>query len=849
MGDRFRKLYIALAIITGVVGLIFLGVISSALISLDKEKALSADAKDAMYRTAVLTNTESALPFWEREVQMGHFSVSDFVENQFTSHDYLLSEKSDADFAADLACVAYNDAFSTEKIDPLLENGSRRYAVEKILSDVDPAYAPLSGFSDKKGTSCGGVQILSPLQNEEGYAFGIRRIDGTMSVDGKEMRADFFVDRSLRPGEIHVPSVSGQVKFTMEWDTFGEIPGEHDIVILLRTSDGRGQVLTGGRVMIPAFTELENDSVVPSRIEAGTQESWYRLDARERNAYVNLLEASSDVSASIYDRYGNLIGMNDLLNVDYEVLRALRQDDEVLMPDEGSETAPNAFFVRIRRSGNSAPSVAEIDYTLVQSKEVALSEETGYMAVLSDVGPVPTPRPSASVTDEEKDTPVTCRNEAGKDVEFTKASLTFLPLNGYLTELAFTGQDGKDIAIYPEFDMKTFDYGIVGDSLSEVGIRFTSVEGYSAKVQISNSGAMVPNFDGEKVEVQDGENNLEVTVTSADGATRTYRLYLLKGQDSEGFRKNTLSQFPESYADGLWLLHSLHPKYQFEAFRTNMDFTEVLNNEDKGSRSLASSTYNPDWVKPGSPVYDGKSWKAARREVVAYFMDPRNFLTPTGVFQFEKLSFDERVHTLEGISAVTKNSFLDSDDPNYNEILLEAGKKANVSPYFLTSRIIQEMGRDGESKLAHGTLPGYEGYFNFYNIGSTPDPSVKDGALINGAKYAKYGSKPEEKKITKDEEALLLPWDSPEKAICGGAMWIAKSYIEIGQDTLYFQKFDLIDNKDGLYEHQYAQNISMASNESVRYYTAYASQDMLDSSFVFVIPVYESMPEEYGKAP
>ena len=41
----------------------------------------------------------------------------------------------------------------------------------------------------------------------------------------------------------------------------------------------------------------------------------------------------------------------------------------------------------------------------------------------------------------------------------------------------------------------------------------------------------------------------------------------------------------------------------------------------------------------------------------------------------------------------------------------------------------------------------------------------------------------------------------------------------------------------------------MASNESIRYYTAYASQDMLESSFVFVIPVYESMPEEYGKAP
>ena len=53
------------------------------------------------------------------------------------------------------------------------------------------------------------------------------------------------------------------------------------------------------------------------------------------------------------------------------------------------------------------------------------------------------------------------------------------------------------------------------------------------------------------------------------------------------------------------------------------------------------------------------------------------------------------------------------------------------------------------------------------------------------------------KQITPDEAAILLPWDTPEKAICGGALWIAKSYSEIGQDTLYFQKVDLIDNEDG----------------------------------------------------
>ena len=850
MGDKLRKVYIVLAIVAGVIGLTVMVLVCGAMISLNKQVPLPRDAKDTMYRAAVLTGTEDSLPVWETEIEQGHLSVSDYVENQFTAHPYLLSGKDDHEFASDLACVAYNDAYDVEEIEGLLEGGSRRYAIEKILSDVDPSFAPLNGFSDPVGTRCSNIEMLNSLENEEGYAFGVRRIEGEMTVDGQEMRTDFFVDNTLCPGEVYVPQVSGQVQFTMEWDTKGERAGERDVVILLRTSDGRGQVVTGGRVIIPEFQTIENDTVVSSCIAQGDAESWYCLDAKDKNAYVNLLSLSSDVSASIYNRYGELIGMNDLHDVDYEVLRAKMQDQEAAAPQEEDSTPMNEFFVRVRRSEAAPPSVAEVSYFMVQSRDVGYYEETGYLAVLGDEGIVPTPRPTGAVSDDEKDKIVNCVDINGNPVEMTKSSITFLPLNAFLTDLKFTDEQGTELPIYPEFTMDNFDYSIVGDSFSSVNMECTAVEGYAANVKYSNTAVFpaLPSISNTLV-MNEGVNTLAVDVTTIDGITRTYTLHLLNGQDSEGFRKTTLSQFPESYGDGLWLLHCLHPAYRFEAYQTGLDFEEVLSNEDKGSRSLISSTYNPNWVKPGSPVYDGSSWRAAKRDVIRYFLDPRNFLTPTGVFQFEKLSFDESVHTIDGISAMTKNSFLNETDPDYAGILLKAGRNAGVSPYFLTSRIIQEMGRNGESKLAHGTLQGYEGYFNFYNIGSTPDPSVKDGALINGAKYAKYGSKPEEKQITPDEELLLLPWTSEEKAICGGALWISKSYIEKGQDTLYFQKFDILDNEDGLYEHQYAQNIAMANNEGIRYYSAYASQDMLDSSFVFIIPVYEQMPTEYGKSP
>ena len=61
------------------------------------------------------------------------------------------------------------------------------------------------------------------------------------------------------------------------------------------------------------------------------------------------------------------------------------------------------------------------------------------------------------------------------------------------------------------------------------------------------------------------------------------------------------------------------------------------------------------------------------------------------------------------------------------------------------------------------------GYYNFYNIGSTPDPDIENGALINGARYS-MGRDPEDQEITEEESALLLPWDSVENAITGGAI-------------------------------------------------------------------------------
>ena len=230
-------------------------------------------------------------------------------------------------------------------------------------------------------------------------------------------------------------------------------------------------------------------------------------------------------------------------------------------------------------------------------------------------------------------------------------------------------------------------------------------------------------------------------------------------------------------------------------------------------------------------------------------MDPRNFFTPEKIFAFELLGFDPGVHTVDGVREIIRGSFMaDSDEYDYAQIIYDAGKNAGVSPYFLASRIIQEMGYNGESALCRGDLTGFEGYYNYYNIGAyaTTEPG---GAVVNGAKYAQWGRDWEGQEITDTEAKYLLPWTSVEKAIAGGAIWIATGYIDKGQNTLYFQKFDVLDDGTEKYNHQYAQNIQMAYSEGMRYYRSYEAIGMTDAGFEFIIPVYENMPEEYGSLP
>ncbi len=76
-------------------------------------------------------------------------------------------------------------------------------------------------------------------------------------------------------------------------------------------------------------------------------------------------------------------------------------------------------------------------------------------------------------------------------------------------------------------------------------------------------------------------------------------------------------------------------------------------------------------------------------------------------------------------------------------------------------------------------------------------------------------------------------------SIIGGAKIIGKNYINRGQDTIYYEKFDMVSP----YWHQYMTNILAARSESITASKAYSDEIKENTALIFTIPVYENMPE------
>ena len=293
--------------------------------------------------------------------------------------------------------------------------------------------------------------------------------------------------------------------------------------------------------------------------------------------------------------------------------------------------------------------------------------------------------------------------------------------------------------------------------------------------------------------------------------------------------------FPESYVTRLGLLHTVYPNWTFVPVKTGLDWNTVIEAESKAAvnmvqtsaddakKSIAASEYN--WYTDQWVIRDGSGWVTAHPDYIAYCMDPRNFLTETTIFQFESLSYNA-VQNQAGVEAVLKGSFMandvkDSDGStlNYASAFVSIGQETGVSPYHLASRVLQEQG-DGTSPLISGEYNGYKGYFNYFNVNAFGSP--EEVLYANGLSYAKNNN-----------------WNTRYASLLGGAKLLANNYIAKGQDSLYFQKFNVV-YSEKLFAHQYMANVTAAISEGQKIAKAYTDKNQ---SFVFQIPIYENMPE------
>ena len=828
---RPEYLYLSLGLaFIGVVFTVFFTIIMNSASS-PFRSALKADEAKIIERAESLVGTQTCA---RARIDADLYSVSDYLISVFESPEYLSSCTGDEQFASDLASVAYGDSSKTQGIVSLLASHTRFYAIDSVMRDIKGAF---KASGNNPGSLQGGAAYSADVQEDFKSAgrvlMGISKSSGTLGYNGKDIRADILVDGALCHGYLVLSGDpdGGSRSYDIAWDTAAARSGEHEVDLIFRTGDGRSLVIPGGKMNIPEFNTIANDRAYEGSLPAGTDAVWYRLNCEERDAYVNLVGASSDVKVTLFDLFGNPVGTNDLKGTSSEVLRGKAQDVNSASNLTGIEGLSNCFYVRVERGSTCSSDEEDISYMMVQSKDVARYNGT-YMAVTGTEGDV--------VRLVDKDMQI---------YEDNVSNVSILPLNGTLADLSVTTRTGSQINIWPGFDPGTDEYAYYMKTPSAVNVDAVASEGYAASVSISlDDQAAVAGEGTAEFTLKDGINKLNFEVESFAGDKKTYNVYIFCGDDEGSFYKNTLSRFPESYYSGLLLLHVQHPQYVFTPYNTGLDFEEVVKVEDTGGRSLATNRYNPTYVKPDSKIYDAPDWMAVKPEVIRYYLDPRNFLEIERVFMFERQSFNPELHTKDGIRAMVSGTFMDTDEFDYVEAIYTAAQQSGVSPYLLASRILTEMGSNGQSKLARGTVEGYEGYYNFYNIGSYG--STGDGGpILNGAKYARWGYEPDKQELTDKERSFLLPWDSRDKAITGGALWIASGYINNGQDTLYFQKFDVVDNGTDLYDHQYAGNIMMAYSEGYRYYKSYRNTDQLDNTFEFIIPVYENMPDEYGDLP
>lgn len=209
-------------------------------------------------------------------------------------------------------------------------------------------------------------------------------------------------------------------------------------------------------------------------------------------------------------------------------------------------------------------------------------------------------------------------------------------------------------------------------------------------------------------------------------------------------------------------------------------------------------------------------WTLANRDEIKYYVDPANFLSGEGKYQFLKLNYSV------GISANEINSVLSGKGVlnEKGQAFLNSGQIYNVSPAYLIAHSFLETG-NGSSVLASGVIVTQVNgvpvlpkvVYNLFGIGAYDSDPIRLGS----------------------EYAYTKGWVSIDNAVAGGADWISKNYINstiYNQNTLYKMRW----NPKSTGTHQYATDIGWANKQTKNIKTI--MDKFANTNLYFDVPKY-----------
>lgn len=310
--------------------------------------------------------------------------------------------------------------------------------------------------------------------------------------------------------------------------------------------------------------------------------------------------------------------------------------------------------------------------------------------------------------------------------------------------------------------------------------------------------------------------------------------------------------FPKQYWDGLCTLKVTHPNWIFNPINTGLDFKVAVEKESEcGTNTISTSI--KDYVDESCKTSLDSGYKPVSQKAVAYYLNPTNFFDETNIFMFESNIINPNIsdELYSSTTSTILRSFMITNLPTLPTAINTACREKGVNQVMVSSRIRQEIGTgqatsstykgellsciSGNYTQRWGTTDPQDGasmdyYYNFFNVG-VYDGSNGDAAYraVLYAKRAGWGG-------TGDQVTDLT------LAIGGGIDFLKNNYILAGQDTIYFHKFNTHPvNSAKLYVHQYMSNIAAPVSEASIAYNAYKSANMLNSPFIFNIPIYSNV--------